>query len=178
MRSLTEGLESDAKAAPRSDSGGGFRDKLNELASGPAGMILLVVIVLAIGWFVFSRLQTATGPAPGTVMDPRVRIMNPLTGDMDWYVVRLGSKMPEGFHPVEYCWEDHPDDLAVPVVLNTRLFPPDDPRRDEPTICPCGDDVVVPRNPKPEEFLGLQPKDHETDRAPDCVVEHYQAYLN
>jgi hypothetical protein len=180
MRSLTDGLEDSRPQDEHgaASDGGGFREKLNAAASGPLGKIALVVIVVIIGWFVFSRFQSATGPTPGTFMEARTRIMNPITGEMDWYVVRAGATVPEGFYPVVYCWEDHPEDLAVPVVLNTSIFPAGDPRRDEPTICPCGDAVVVPRNPKPEEFFGLQPRDYETGRAPDCVVQHYQAVMN
>jgi hypothetical protein len=105
-------------------------------------------------------------------------MMDPLTGEMLWYKVEIGKRAPDGYYPVEYCWsDDHPDAIGVPVVLNNQLFDFDDPRRNEPTICPCGDQVVVPRNPRPEAFLGLTPEDHETGRAPACVVEHYRALL-
>ena len=178
MRSITDGLEERPKGAPGGASGGpGLRDKLNGIASGPLGKAVLVIVALAMVGLLLSRFQSAVGPDTATVLEARSRLMDPLTGKLRWHTVTLGSRAPEGFYPVEYCWNNHPEDLAVPVVLNRSLFPPGDPRRDEATLCPCCAAAVVGRNPKPEEFLGMTPKDYDSGQAPACVVEQYRAVL-
>ncbi len=178
MRSLTEDLDQSSSSTENHSSGRGLRDRFNDAVSGLAGKIILAIIALGMVWFLFTRFQSATGPAEGTIMDARTRMMDPLTGEMLWYKVEIGKRAPDGYYPVEYCWsDDHPDALAVPVVLNNQLFAYDDPRHNEPTICPCGDQVVVPRNPRPEAFLGLTPEDYQTGQAPGCAVEHYRALL-
>jgi len=177
MRSLTDGLEEKAPAkGGGGGEGGGLRDTLNDLASGVGGKVFLGLLAVGMLAFLVTRLQGALGPAPETMAPGQVRIMDPLTGEMRWYTLEIGGKMPEGFYSVEYCWANHDGD-GVPVIMNRSLFPAGDPRRDEPTTCPCCPAPVVGHNPKPDEYIGMTPSDYDTRTAPDCVVEHYTQLL-
>lgn len=180
MRSLTEGLESEAASKPAGGGGGGggLRDTFNDLVSGPAGKVALVVLAVGMLAFFISRLTAQIGPVESTVLEPHVRMMNPETGEMLSYKVRIGGERPEGFYPVEYCWAEHPEAVGVPVILNEALYERGDPRRDEPTLCPLCESPVVGHNPKPEELFGLRPKDYETDEAPAEVAEAFREKLN
>lgn len=176
MRSLTDGLEDSSTPSDAAKSSAGLREKLNDALAGPVGKIFLVLVALSMVVFFIVRFQGAAGPPPETIVEPRVRVLNPLSGEMAWHKVKIGVQVREGFYPVEYCWNDHNGD-GVPVVLNNQLFDLNDPRREEPTLCPCCGAVVVPRNPKPEEFLGQTPTDYESGQADPCVVEHYTELL-
>jgi len=181
MRSLTEGLESEAAAKPSRGSGGeseGLREKLNELASGAAGKVVLGLLAVGMVAFFLTRLMAATGPVKATELKPHIRMLNPETGDMISYEVKIGGEAPEGYFVVEYCWAEHPEAVGVPVILNETLYSRGDPRRDEPTLCPVCENVVVGRNPKPEELFGLRPKDYETGEAPPEIAEAYREKLS
>lgn len=178
MRSLTEGLEDSASSSAAETSGGaGWRETVNNMLSGVGGKVILAVVAIAMLAFLFTRINAATGPAEGTaIAKPQVRIMNPATGDLAWHEIKIGATMQEGYYPVEYCWNNHSGD-GVPVILNSQLYPVGDPRRNEPTTCPCCNAPVVGHNPKPEEFLGQNPTDYETGRAADCAIDHYASVL-
>ena len=176
MRSLTDGLEEKTSqgAAPKEE--GGWRDTVNTALSGVAGKVLLALVAVGILVFLVMRFQAAVGPPEETVAPNSVRVLNPLTGDLRWYEIRIGGTLDAGYYTVEYCWNDHGGD-GVPVILNAHLYPVGDPRRDEPSMCPCCGARVVGHNPKPEEYLGQTPRDYTTGRADPCVVEHYTALL-
>ena len=109
---------------------------MNTALSGVAGKVLLALVAVGILVFLVMRFQAAVGPPEETVAPNSVRVLNPLTGDLRWYEIRIGGTLDAGYYTVEYCWNDHGGD-GVPVILNAHLYPVGDPRRDEPSMCPC-----------------------------------------
>lgn len=119
------------------------------VASTPGKIVFALVVVVVIGFGIFRLIGLANSNAP-VYLD--VRYMNPTTHAMKWG--KVGQKMPDGFYPVEYCFENTcGPEGGTPVVLNLYLGD------NSPTFCPkCGAEVSS-HNPRPEEYNSTTPAD-------------------
>lgn len=138
--------------AATAQQGPSIRERLSAMfASGGAKVGLVVVCVAVIGFGAWRALQEASGPPPQW---PKVRVMNPETGEKRWFYTAPGAQLPAGFHPVEYCFQNACGPAGgTPVVLNLYLG------KEEPTSCPKCGATVVGLNPRPPEHLEDLPAD-------------------
>ncbi|MFG0258150.1 MAG: DUF1206 domain-containing protein [Phycisphaerales bacterium JB043] len=123
----------------------------DRIIASPAGRVGFgIVVVGLIGFAIFRLIGVANSNAP-IYLD--VRYMNPDTQEMAWG--KVGQRMPAGFHPVEYCFQNTcGPEGGTPVVLNAYLGNPN-----TPTTCPKCGAPVVSHNPRPDEYLTAIPAD-------------------
>lgn len=128
-----------------------MRDKIQEFLQSPVGKGIGIAVLVIIAAFVLLRLKSFMNA--GDLIRNDARVMNPETRQMRW--VAIGKQPPEGFYPVEYCFENECGPAGgTPVVLNGNLGRPN-----EPTVCPVCGAPVVAHNPRPEEYAETVPKD-------------------
>lgn len=138
----------------RSKDGAGWRERLDKAMSSGAGRAALVVILLAgIGFGGWSVMGFVEEGRPDL---PKKRLMNPETGELRWYYAAPGKPLPEGFLPVEYCFQNQCGPAGgTPVVLNSYRG------TDGLTTCPeCGARVTV-HNAIPPEYKDVTPADQQ-----------------
>lgn len=163
MSKLSSLLDDDTAttgAESASASGTPLMERIRNAALTPAGRAVLVVVVLGALAFGGYRMYSAIGS--GGAAWPRIRVMDPATGDMRWQEVRPGESMPyvnprtgeRSMYIVEYCFDNECGPAGgTPVVLNNFLGV------DGPMVCPRCGATVTPHNPRPAEYAGVQPSD-------------------
>jgi len=157
MPSLMETVESPDPSGSGGDGDGkgpkrSFRESLSNAFGGSLGKVLLGLIVVGgIGFAIFRGAEFSQQSAPNY---PVFRMMSPETGELRWVEWRPNKPTPEGFHPVEYCFENACGPAGgTPVILNSYLD------IEGQTYCPvCGAEVYG-HNGRPEEYIGVTPKD-------------------
>ena len=128
-----------------------MREKIQEFLQSPVGKGIGIALLVVITAFLLLRVNSFM--KSGDVIRNEVRVMNPDTRQLRW--IAVGKNPPDGFHYVEYCFNNECGPAGgTPVVLNGLLGRPD-----VPTVCPVCGDRVVAHNPRPEEFEGVTPKD-------------------
>jgi len=126
--------------------GGGVRDALNTTTA----KVFAIVALVAVGAFFVQRFLGVV--ESNSLIRPQARYMHAETGQMRWY--RVGQDAAEGYHPVEYCFNNTcGPDGGTPVILNAYLG------EEGPTTCPKCGARVVGHNPRPEEYVGVKPAD-------------------
>lgn len=163
LPSLLESDETSGGAKPSRGEekvGASLSERLRHAASTPAGRIVFALIVLAALAFGGYRILSAVGS--GGADWPRIRVMDPETGDLRWQAVRPGETMPylnprtgeRSMYIVEYCFDNTCGPTGgTPVVLNNYLG------IDAPTKCPSCGATVTPHNPRPEAYAATPPAD-------------------
>jgi len=125
---------------------------LGKILKSPAARV--VVIIVCIGAVVFGVTRLIGGVAGPSESWPRVRIMHAETGQLRWLQTGPSATMPEGYYPIEYCFENQcGPDGGTPVILNSRLG------NQDPTTCPKCGARVSPHNPRPEGYESTIPAD-------------------
>lgn len=114
---------------------------------GRAAIGLGFVLIIA-----FAVWRTWSAARDAQPQWPRVRLMNAETGELRWFRTGEGKKLPVGYHPIEYCFQNECGPAGgTPVVLNVYLG------KKDPTHCPKCGALVVGHNPRPPEYVGVLP---------------------
>lgn len=133
--------------APRSGGGGGgLRAALN--SSGAKVVVSVAVVVI----LAFAGMRILGVARSNALIRGDIRYMHAESGELRWY--KVGQPPAEGFHPVEYCFQNTcGPDGGTPVILNGYLGV------SGPTQCPKCGARVVGHNPRPEGYEEARPKD-------------------
>lgn len=160
LPSLLDDIETSAGAPETTHTGVGMLARLRLFLSSGVGLTTIAVLaafaLTFVGWRAWS-FAGAGGPDW-----PRIRVMDPDTGDLRWVEVRPGRTLPyrnpktgtDSMYPVEYCFDNQCGGLGgTPNVLNVFLG------IDGPTSCRVCGHTIVGHNPRPPEFNGVTPAD-------------------
>lgn len=128
----------------------GVMETIRGFLDSGGGKALVGVLFVAIILFVGVRFfNVAKSRAP---IYNDVRYMHIDTQEMRWY--KIGQRPPEGFYPVEYCFNNQcGPDGGTPVILNAYVGRPG------PTKCPKCDAPVTAHNPRPDGYETTIPAD-------------------
>ncbi|TVQ31573.1 MAG: DUF1206 domain-containing protein [Phycisphaeraceae bacterium] len=121
------------------------------LKSPAARVVVIIVCIAAVGFGLTQLIGGVAGPSNNW---PRVRIMHVDTGQLRWLQTGPNATMPDGYHPVEYCFQNQcGPEGGTPVILNEYIGKP------EQTNCSKCGARVVGHNPRPKEYEGVIPTD-------------------